>query len=79
MNTSEPDEPYTVMVGVSATSKSPMAMVWARAQAQANGGRVIAVRVYQVANVTSGPSGVRLSDATGRRDPACRPARAVGA
>ena len=57
MNTSEPDEPYTVMVGVSATSKSPMAMVWARAQAQANGGRVIAVRVYQVANVTSGPSG----------------------
>lgn len=57
MSTSEPDEPYTVVVGVSATSKSPTAVVWARAQAQANGGRVIAVRVYQVPNVPSGPSG----------------------
>ena len=57
MNSSEPEEPYTVMVGVSATSKSPAALLWAQAQAEANNGRVIAVRVYQVANVTSGPSG----------------------
>jgi nucleotide-binding universal stress UspA family protein len=53
----EPEKPYTVIVGVSATSKSPTALVWARAQAEANGGRLIAVRVYQVPNVTPGPSG----------------------
>lgn len=51
------DHPYTVIVGVSATSKSPTALVWARAQAEANGGRVIAVRVYQAPNVSPGPSG----------------------
>lgn len=54
---SQPDKPYTVIVGVSGTSKSPTALVWARAQAVANGGRVIAVRVYQVPNVAPGPSG----------------------
>jgi hypothetical protein len=53
----EPHEPYTVVVGVSATSKSPTALVWAHAQAQANSGRVIAVRVYQAPNVPGGPSG----------------------
>ena len=54
---SERDVPYTVIVGVSATSMSPTALVWAHAQAEANGGRLIAVRVYQVPNVPAGPSG----------------------
>ena len=53
----EQHEPYTVVVGVSATSKSPTALVWARAQAVANGGRLIAVRVYQVPTSPGGPSG----------------------
>jgi Universal stress protein family len=50
-------EPYTVVVGVSATSKSPTALVWGQAQARANGGRLVAVRVYQVPHVPPGPSG----------------------
>ncbi len=53
----EQEERYTVLVGVSATSKSPTALIWARAQAEANAGRVIAVRVYQTPNVPAGPSG----------------------
>ena len=53
----EPETPYTVVVGVSATSKSPTALVWARAQAEAHGGRLIAVRVYQVPAAPQGPSG----------------------
>jgi hypothetical protein len=57
MTMSEQHNPYTVVVGVSATSKSPTALVWARAQTEANGGRLIAVRVYQVPNVPGGPSG----------------------
>ena len=36
------ERPYTVVVGVSRTSKSPAALAWAQAQAAANGGRVIA-------------------------------------
>lgn len=51
------EKPYTVVVGVSATSKSPMALVWARAQAEANGGRAIAVRVHQSPAIPAGPSG----------------------
>ena len=62
---SEQDEPYTVVVGVSATSKSPTALVWAQAQAEANGGRLIAVRVYQRAHSRAGPSGTSLADPAG--------------
>ncbi|QNN52323.1 universal stress protein [Nocardioides mesophilus] len=51
------EKPYTVVVGVSASSKSPGALAWARAQAEANGGRTIAVRVYQAPLVPSGPTG----------------------
>ena len=54
---SEEQTPYTVVVGVSATSMSPTALVWAHAQAEANRGRLIAVRIYQVPNVSPGPSG----------------------
>ena len=35
----ENDHPYTVVVGVSATSKSPAALTWAQAQAEHCGGR----------------------------------------
>ena len=54
---SEQHEPYTVVVGVSATSKSPTALTWALAQAEANGGRLIAVRVYQSPAVPGAPAG----------------------
>jgi hypothetical protein len=54
---SEQDHPYTVVVGVSASSKSPTALLWGKAQAEANRGRLVAVRVYQVPNVPAGPSG----------------------
>ena len=57
MTMTDQDQPYTVVVGVSATSKSPTALVWARAQAEANGGRLVAVRVYQAPAVPAGPSG----------------------
>jgi hypothetical protein len=42
---SEREKPYTVVVGVSATSKSPTALVWAKALADANQGRLVAVRI----------------------------------
>lgn len=41
------DPPYTVVVGVSATSRSSAALVWAAAQARTNSGRLIAVRVVK--------------------------------
>ncbi len=47
MSAAASDRPYTVVVGVSATSKSPAALVWAAAQARTNGGRLIAVRVLR--------------------------------
>lgn len=47
MSASTTDPPYTVVVGVSATSKSPAALSWAAAQASANHGRLIAVRVFK--------------------------------
>ena len=53
----EHEQPYTVVVGVSPTSGSPAALVWAHAQAEANGGRVIAVRVYHPPNLPAAPGG----------------------
>jgi hypothetical protein len=53
-----PDHPpYTVVVGVSATSKSPAALAWAAAQAAANSGRVVAVRAWRLPNPQATPSG----------------------
>lgn len=53
---------YTVTVGVSATSKSPMALAWARTHAAERGGRVLAVRAWRppipVANAPSAPPSV---------------------
>ncbi|MCE1179156.1 MAG: universal stress protein [Micrococcales bacterium] len=58
--------PYTVVVGVSQTSKSPRALEWAKAQADAENGRVIAVRAWrpQVPQATpSGESAGRINTA----------------
>lgn len=54
-------DPYTIVVGVSGTSKSPAALEWAAAQAGRTGGRLIAVRAWRTpapAPVPSGPTGV---------------------
>lgn len=55
------DKPYTVVVGVSATSKSVTALRWGRAQAEANHGRLIAVRLWRPANTTGTTSGMSAS------------------
>lgn len=47
MSVQATDRPYTVVVGVSATSRSPAALVWAAAQAKVNHGHLIAVRVLK--------------------------------
>jgi hypothetical protein len=51
------EQPYTVVVGVSATSKSPTALAWAEAQARQNDGRVIAVRAWRMPNPQASPPG----------------------
>lgn len=59
--------PYTVVVGVSATSLSPTALRWGKAQAELNHGRLVAVRVYRMPNPQAAPSGTtsqRIPDAT---------------
>ncbi|MGI3782424.1 MAG: hypothetical protein ACRYG2_16810, partial [Janthinobacterium lividum] len=50
------ERPYTVVVGVSATSKSPTALAWAREQVP-TGGRVVAVRAWRMPNPQATPSG----------------------
>ncbi|PRY57111.1 universal stress protein family protein [Knoellia remsis] len=57
--------PYTVVVGVSATSKSPTALVWGAAQAAQNNGRLVAVRSWRPSTppaTTSGGVGTRVTD-----------------
>ena len=57
--------PYTVVVGVSATSKSPTALEWAAAQVAQNNGRLIAVRAWRPsvpAGTTSGGIAARVTD-----------------
>ena len=51
-----PERPYTVVVGVSPTSKSPTALDWARAQA-GSAGKVVAVRAWRMPNPQATPSG----------------------
>jgi hypothetical protein len=53
----ETEQPYTVVVGVSATSKSPTALAWAAAQARQNHGRVVAVRAWRTPPPQATPSG----------------------
>ena len=56
MSEQQQERPYTVVVGVSATSKSPTALAWGEAQARQNGGRVIAVRAWKMPNPQVTPS-----------------------
>src|SRR6476660_2540477 len=58
----ENDRPYTVVVGVSATSKSPAALTWAQCQAQHCGGRLIAVRAWRMPNPPASPAGAPTMD-----------------
>lgn len=44
---SDQNQPYTIVVGVSATSKSPTALHWAAELAAMRGGRVVAVRAWR--------------------------------
>jgi hypothetical protein len=66
---SEQEKPYTVVVGVSATSKSPTALAWGKAQADANGGRLIAVRVLSDPHSSQANAGSarRLAEASDLR------------
>lgn len=57
MDEGSTNTPYTVVVGVSATSKSPAALAWADAQARQNLGRMIAVRAWRLPNPQATPSG----------------------
>jgi hypothetical protein len=57
----EEQQPYTIVVGVSATSKSPTALAWADAQARQNAGRLIAVRAWRMPNPQATPSGTPAS------------------
>ena len=55
----EPARPYTVVVGVSATSKSPAALRWAAAQAEANDGVLICVRTWRPSAPAATTAGVQ--------------------
>lgn len=50
--------PYTVVVGVSETSKSPAALRWAAAQVAQNDGRLIAVRAWRLPSTSGNTTGV---------------------
>jgi len=57
--------PYTVVVGVSGTSKSPKALEWGAAQAAQNNGRLVAVRSWRLTGppgTTSGAAAARVTD-----------------
>lgn len=58
-------QPYTVVVGVSATSKSPKALAWGAAQAAQNNGRLVAIRSWRLTGppgTTSGAAAARVTD-----------------
>jgi len=61
-------QPYTVVVGVSGTSRSPTALAWARAQAEQNGGRVVAVRAWRPPVPQATPAGTPASRITRETD-----------
>ena len=63
MSETQNEQPYTVVVGVSVTSGSPAAVAWAAAQAEANHGRLVAVRVHKRPDPVTDP---RLDPASGR-------------
>src|SRR5919107_3626119 len=51
---SEQNSPYTVVVGVSVTTSSPTALTWGKAQADANNGRLVAVRIHSDPRASQG-------------------------
>lgn len=53
----ENNRPYTVVVGVSATSKSRSALAWAQSQAQHYGGQLVAIRAWRMPYPQTIPSG----------------------
>ena len=57
MTAAQGQAPYTIVVGVSATSKSPSALLWAVEQAGLRQGRVIAVRAWRPPVPTSASRG----------------------
>lgn len=59
------EQPYTIVVGVSQTSKSPTALTWARDLARSHEGRVVAVRAWRPQVPQATPSG----EAAGRIEP----------
>ncbi len=61
-------QPYTVVVGVSGTSRSPTALAWAEAQAEQNGGRVVAVRAWRPPVPQATPAGTPASRITREAD-----------
>jgi hypothetical protein len=62
------EHPYTVVVGVSATSKSPTALAWAAAQAEQNHGRVVAVRAWRMSPPQATPSGFQAARVSAAED-----------
>ena len=64
------EHPYTVVVGVSATSKSPAALLWGDAQAAQNGGRLVALRSWRVTGPPGTMSGAAAARITDERDTA---------
>ena len=50
----EQKSPYTVVVGASVTTKSATALTWGKAQADANNGRLVAVRVHSDPRASQG-------------------------
>ena len=57
MTEADPQPPYTIVVGVSETSKSPTALTWAVEQARLRQGRVVAVRAWRPPVPTSASRG----------------------
>ena len=64
----EQDEPYTVVVGVSATSKSPTALAWGAGPGPQNGGRLVAVRAHAPSRGATRVRGRVVPDACDRAE-----------
>jgi nucleotide-binding universal stress UspA family protein len=87
MTAAQPQETYTIVVGVSATSKSPAALLWAVEQARLRQGRVVAVRAWRPPVPTSASRGtppvvsvdVAAAEAAAREDFASDVAQSLGA
>lgn len=56
------NRPYTVVVGVSATSKSEAALTWAQHEVERCGGRLIAVRAWRMPTPPASPAGAPAVD-----------------